>query len=314
MKNEYEFVPHKRVRNINLIVNKINYRSFHMHNDLELIYVLDGSGVVNTRNEHIILKKGSLVILNSYQEHEIDAHVETLTAIFIQITNHLLRKFLNHSTNVYFKRNDIAANIPCEKADEIKKRIISAAITYFKQEDFFVFDFVSDISRIISILFTEMPIEIIDEKDYNNWKKQANRIGIVVSYIEENYLIPVHLDDISALIGVTPTYLSHLFIEYVGISFQEYLNTLRFEHAIILIANSKSSVSLTKIAELSGFSKLKYMNQMFEKKLGMKAKDYRIAITNDVNVQNSQNFLEHIFDEKKSLQFIYSLDDTDEKS
>lgn len=312
MKNEYEIVPHERVKNINIIINKITYRNFHMHNDLEIIYVLDGSGAVNTRNKSFNIKQGSIILLNSYQEHEIDAHKETITAVFIQISNSLFRRFLNYFSNVFFKCNDITASISNEKAAELKSYILSAAITYFEEKEFFLFDFLSDISKILGILFTQMPIEIVNEKDYINLKKQANRMSTVITYIDENYLMPVHLEDICTLIQVTPTYLSHLFSENIGISFQEYLNGIRFEHAMRAVADK--SLSLTKIAEISGFSKLKYMNQVFEKKLGMTPKEYRAAIADDINVQNSKNLLEYIFDEKESLEILYMLKNTDENS
>lgn len=307
MEKEYEIVPHERVQNINIFINKITYRSFHMHNDIELIYVIDGSGVINTRDKSHYVKSGSLIILNSYQEHEINAHEEALTAIFIQISPHLLKRFLNHFTNIRFKCNDITALISDEKALEFQCHIISAALAYFENKEFFIFGFISDISKILSLLFTEIPFVLLSEKDYVNWKRQTKRMNIIFSYIEDNYLIPIHLEDVCSLIGITPTHLSHLFTKNIGISFQDFVNTLRFEHAMRLLTDK--SISLTKVAESSGFSKLKYMNQTFEKKLGMKPNEYRAKITCNTNVQNSKDLLEHIFNNEESLEILHSLTD-----
>lgn len=306
MENEYEVVAHEKVNHINIIINKITYRSFHMHNDLELLYVIDGRGVINTRNKSFSVRKGSLIILNSYQEHEIDAHEETLTAIIIQMSNNLLRRFLNHFTNVNFKYNDISECISEEKAVEFQNHIISSAKTYFNEKRFFVFQFISDISSILDVLFTEVPLEVFSEKDYQEWKKQTRRMSTIFAYIEDNYLIPVHLDDVCSFIDVTPTYLSHLFTESIGISFQEYINTLRFEHAMRLM--SDKSISLTKIAELSGFSKLKYMNQMFEKKLQMKPAEYRALLNSNKKLLNSKKYLEYILNNEESLEILNNLD------
>ena len=102
-------------------------------------------------------------------------------------------------------------------------------------------------------------------------------IRSVLSYLDENYRYSPRLFDIAKAEGVTPTYLSHIFTEKLGISFQEHLGNLRFEHAMRLIYDN--GLSISEVASESGFSDQKYMTKMFRAKLGMTPHEMRKNIS-----------------------------------
>ncbi|HBA50752.1 MAG TPA: hypothetical protein DCZ91_23735 [Lachnospiraceae bacterium] len=68
-------------------------------------------------------------------------------------------------------------------------------------------------------------------------------------------------------------HLSHFIKKMLGISFQEYLNNVRFEHALQLVRHS--DFNILDVCLETGFSSSRYLNQMFEKKLGCTVKEYR---------------------------------------
>jgi AraC-like DNA-binding protein len=68
-------------------------------------------------------------------------------------------------------------------------------------------------------------------------------------------------------------YVSHLFKNILGISFQEYLKEKRFEHALELL--NTTSKTILDIAIESGFSDLRYMTKAFREKYGCTPKEYR---------------------------------------
>ena len=58
-------------------------------------------------------------------------------------------------------------------------------------------------------------------------------------------------------------------------SFQEYLNSLRFEHALLLL--KKTDMSVTEICLESGFSDSKYLNKRLKSVYNLSVKEFKNA-------------------------------------
>ena len=69
------------------------------------------------------------------------------------------------------------------------------------------------------------------------------------------------------------TYLSHLFKDTLGISFQDYLKQKRFEYACNLIATTQRKILDISIS--SGFSDVRYLTKLFQERFGCTPKEYR---------------------------------------
>ena len=69
------------------------------------------------------------------------------------------------------------------------------------------------------------------------------------------------------MFSYTEKYLSSLFKKNMNVGFNQYLNRLRIQYAIELIANNVKSVS--RIAELSGYSDSLYFSKVFKKLVGV---------------------------------------------
>jgi AraC-like DNA-binding protein len=90
--------------------------------------------------------------------------------------------------------------------------------------------------------------------------------------MKTHYQHPIRLEEVAKTVGMTPAYLSHFISKNLGVSFQDYLTSLRFEHALRMIDRD---LPLGDISGGSGFSDLKYMNKAFLKKTGMTPSEYR---------------------------------------
>ena len=87
-----------------------------------------------------------------------------------------------------------------------------------------------------------------------------------MDYIDENFRRKLLLGEIARREGLTMPYLSHLFKDTLGMSFQEYLKKRRFEYARSLLLGTRKS--LLDISLESGFSDARYMIRMFEGEFG----------------------------------------------
>ena len=305
MQSEYEIVAHNKLKHIHFFLNKITYRTFHLHSDFELFCVMDGCGKINNRSSSLNIKGGDIILINSNQAHEIDAGGAAVQAMILQFSNHFLRDYYPNIQSLNFKRSDICALLPESERAALWQTITCAAAAYVNMEPFFELRCIAAVTRILLALLHTIPYEILSEKEYLQRKKLSQRMNRISSYLEENYQIPVRLRDVAELEQITPTYLSHFFSENFGITFQEYLNNIRFEHAVRLLESS--SLSLSDIAMNSGFSELKYMTKMFEKRLGYKPSEFRRRAPAVIGANLSESdsgFLEHRYTVEESKKIL----------
>ena len=76
------------------------------------------------------------------------------------------------------------------------------------------------------------------------------------------------------MFGYSPTYLSRMFRKYAGISFKDYVQSIRLGYALKELENS--AYNITEIALRNGFSGSKALARAFQKKYGMLPSEYRL--------------------------------------
>lgn len=79
--------------------------------------------------------------------------------------------------------------------------------------------------------------------------------------------------DIAVNLGLSESYLSRLFRRETGERLQDYIVSVRLEHAVNLLKYSEESIS--NIAEYVNFPSQSYMGKIFQKKYQMSPKQFR---------------------------------------
>ncbi|MBU9744549.1 AraC family transcriptional regulator [Diplocloster agilis] len=98
----------------------------------------------------------------------------------------------------------------------------------------------------------------------------------VLNYLEQNYMYPLCLKDISGLVHLNPRYLSRLFKEATGLTIQQYLIRLRIGKAKKLL--SATSHSITDIALETGFCDCQHFCKVFKQLEGITPTQYGRSI------------------------------------
>lgn len=105
-------------------------------------------------------------------------------------------------------------------------------------------------------------------------QKSGNKtIHEIKTFISENYMLNISLDDVAKLVCLNPTYVSEIFKKKTGENFSEYLINYR-----ILIAKDLLKDVKYKIADVStmvGYQDPKYFSRLFKQKVGVNPSDYR---------------------------------------
>ncbi|MDR1937122.1 MAG: AraC family transcriptional regulator [Tannerellaceae bacterium] len=99
------------------------------------------------------------------------------------------------------------------------------------------------------------------------------RFNKVYKYVVANFTRTVKLDDVAALVGLTPTAFCRYFKERTKKTFVEYLNEMRIGHAKKLLIEGKMKISTVSME--SGFNNLSNFINQFKKSTNMLPSDFQ---------------------------------------
>ncbi|MBQ3124058.1 MAG: helix-turn-helix domain-containing protein [Clostridia bacterium] len=103
--------------------------------------------------------------------------------------------------------------------------------------------------------------------------EQNKLVNQIIEISEERFSNPdLSVISIAKELAYNPKYLSHFFKKNMGISYSEYLRTLRIKYAVSLFDHGIDSVK--NVAFLSGFSDPLYFSTVFKKTVGKSPKEY----------------------------------------
>jgi two-component system response regulator YesN len=106
-------------------------------------------------------------------------------------------------------------------------------------------------------------------------RKQSYKSRIVTNiqkYIRENINKKLTLNEVSAVFGFSPNYLSQLFTRYTSISFVEYTTQEKINAAKDMMANGYDKIY--EVADKLGFESAFYFSKVFKKVEGCSPRDY----------------------------------------
>lgn len=250
----------------------------HWHDDMEIIYIKKGCGVVSIDLQAYDVHAGSILIVLPGHLHAIfqkgNESMEYENILFLPeliVTkksdicnyNYLTPLFSNElyltpffePTHMYYKK--IASCI--DLADE-----------YCNQTPF-AYEFV--IKSQISMLFYYLISCCSKTPCQKEYFLQEEKIKQILLFIEENYQHKITIADAAKHLDISTSYFMKFFKSTMGSSFICYLNEYRLERVTRLLTSSDANI-LT-IAYECGFDNISYFNRQFKKRFGISPYYYR---------------------------------------
>ena len=272
MKNEFEVIKYNEIKNLKVFIVNLVYRSLHVHNDFELLYVLEGNVEIQTVKGTLNLQKNESILINSGLAHELQADDNALI-LAVQVSPDFCSDYFPQLHDMEFQFCILTSLISKKSQQEIFQIILDLAQNYFQQENGFAFKCMSLLNMLLFHITNTIPCRILSEEELNKAYIKTKRMRSILFYIESHYHEKLLLSDAARHEHLSVSYLSHFFTENFGLSFQEYLANLRCERARQMLL--LTSHTILTISGECGFSDPRYLNQAFIKNYGCTPKQYR---------------------------------------
>lgn len=272
-KEEYEVVGYPKLTHVRASVVQIVNRNTHVHRALELGLTLAGDGVVRVNDNSFSIHRGSLFLFNANEPHEIIAASQAGVKIaYLQVNNSFCSEYVSCFRNLELLKNDLSVFLPADRRKEITELMVKSLQDYLAEpDDLYGLRCIQSICQLYSKLLSYVPYRQLTEAAYLARNKKMARLSRITDYIDNNYSEKITLDELAKRENVTKTYLSHFIHDNLNMTFQEYVSSMRFERALKLIRNT--TMCLTDISVISGFSDVKYLSRMLEKHFGKPAQE-----------------------------------------
>ena len=272
-KEEYEVLAYPRLQHVNGNIVHIINRNAHVHRALELGLVLEGDGVVHLDERDFPIRKGSLFFFNSNEPHQILATNQSgIKVAYLQMASSFCSEYLSCFRNLEILENDLTGILTPAQLKELTGLMVQAVSDYMAEDsDLYGLHCICSICQLYSRLLNIVPYRQMTEAAYLARNKKMARLGRITEYIDQNYSEKITLTQLAEREGVTTTYLSHFIHDNLHMTFQEYVSSVRFERALKLLRYT--SMCMTDVSVVSGFSDVKYLSRMLETYFGMSAQE-----------------------------------------
>lgn len=251
---------------------------WHCHPEIEITYVKEGSMHYRINNRSFHLKEGDIIFCNSNALHSGEMeNQEDCSYIPITFDPKLIYGFFQSTICTRYVDPVIQNLAVCavhidysEKWHEtFRDRMLEVISLDKKKPDFYELDISIRMQFLWRLLVEHLPHQPVSTtSDFTEYE----RIRRILSYIEQNYMNQITLDDISEHIHLCESECTRLFKRHMNTTLFSFLQEYRIERSLEYL-NTKESIS--SIAEKTGFSDSNYYSKVFSKIKGCSPREYR---------------------------------------
>lgn len=266
--DELEIIQYQQVNGLSVFANTITYRAPHFHRDWELLWVLDAPLTVTYLQRNYVVEPGEVVLFPPNVTHELRQKQQLCTFLCLQISPTAF------ATSTTISTEDISLQNYLSPSDYewVRRTMLDIANAYFNRSDFYELYCFGQCGLLLHRLLTNLPYHIMSAEEAANIDRQNARLLRLVQFVDANFTHKIRLSDFAEQEGCSVSYLSHFIKNTMNQTFQEYVNSVRFNHACKLIA--EGTYSMLSISVESGFSDYRYFSRAFQKAYGMTPAEY----------------------------------------
>ncbi len=243
-----------------------NMSTAHFHDEYEIYYLTKGSRHIYINDKIYPINSGSLALIDGENMHRAFSPNNGSYARFILCVKKQLLQNQAPSLVKPFK-NGTVFSLNTQQQTRLN-RLMNMIIS----------DIESDMPmrrESIRAVASKLVIDVtrFSEEQSATINDCNDTVIKVIDFINSNYYQKLSLEYIASSCYISVSHLTRLFKAGTGYTVISYINNLRVKKASEMLKNTKLSIS--EIAEASGFESLSYFVKMFSKYFGMSPLKYR---------------------------------------
>lgn len=237
----------------------------HIHNDIEMIHIINGDGTVIKNNITYPMKSGYVYFIDARKSHivypvEFDEYIRNKIVIDADLFFDFCDKHgITDSVQNLF--NGPPSKEKGGKLNNLFKTVFELLNSNEEENKGFV------IAYILEILHISISTVDMEESYHIDGIMQK-----IFNIISETHGC-VTLDELSDALRYSKFYLCHLFRERTGLTISEYSDDKKYETALELLLETEKSI--WEISEACGFNNQSSFTRFFKRKSGMSPLAFR---------------------------------------
>lgn len=248
----------------------------HWHDSIEVLYILDGETTVSIDQQSFTLRPNEYIIIDSKVIHSTSCKTFSHFLI-IQIPYLFLKTYIPDIDYMHFQNVCSVTAVPADKQpsgyvqpeasvlEAIRSILEQLVLLWETKPQDYQLKYYSYIFDMLYIMMTHFKIEI-SQSEYHQSEKYMERLTSVIAYVKQHYKEPISLQDVSDYLALNPAYFTRFFKKYMGMTFTEYLNSIRLRYIYEDIL--ATDLPIQTILEKNGFTNYKLFMRMFRETYG----------------------------------------------
>ena len=251
------------------------FRVYHWHEDLQFIYVTDGSVSINVFEKQLIICKGEGAFINKNVIHLIDKinscqyksflFSETMVSFFSSHSAETLTKEIteNKDISVVVLQPETAwCNVALHHLDDL------SSLESETKDNIYRYAVLSKLSQLWLVMLKSI-------KAPQNHTRNSSHIRMkeMLCYIETHFSEDISLDCLSSSAGISKSECLRCFKSALNTTPYKYIMEYRLKIADDLLL--KTAIPVSEIALRCGFNSQSYFGKCFKEKTGLSPRQYR---------------------------------------
>ncbi|MGN7381587.1 L-rhamnose operon regulatory protein rhaS [Chlamydia abortus] len=256
--------------------------NMHHHDYVELLYVVEGSGIEIINGKKHTLQPGTASFLLPHHIHEIQGNPASPLRVYccmfdisvlfgsrfdFELVGRLLRSGVDLPSFVDFKNEQI----------EQMNSIFSSIVREYTGSNFGKFTFIR-VKLLEALLQFARELQPAAQDEFRPAHDSQKRLENVIQYIHTHYAEKLTLETLSKKFNLSPPYISQGLKKLCGEGFVDYMHKIRIGSALSLL--SSTDMPVADVAVEVGFDSYRSFTRVFRKLRGMTPSQYRETYIN----------------------------------
>lgn len=296
---KHEIINYNQNVPVKLSIQRIDNIEKHWHNSIEILFILSGKVSVTLEEKNYDLKEDDIILINPNQIHKTSSADGILALLQLRLS-----MLPNISKDCAFICNSVTSN-DNKHFNNIKRILAELIILNANYQEKQASNLLNMSYAYMLVHELKMHFSVSSDMIISHNRDKLKRLNKITSYLEENYMNDISLNEISEKVHLSSSYLSHFFKKNMGINFSDYLTKIRLNNAVKDLISTENNIK--DIALNNGFPNSRSFVTAFRRKYDILPSEYRQQHSRPISNDTILEDLEDKYLELKKYDYLNPL-------